>query len=100
MNSGTDFVGTDGLTSMTPGTRIIRGRGDVADQIEIELVIECRVDRTRRAHDEERVSIRGRIHDRLGADIGAAAWPVLDNKWLPKPLRQPLAHQARKDVGR
>src|SRR5262245_41560680 len=47
--------------------------------------------------------------DRLGsyrsrtapaADIAAATRPVVDNKLLAEPLRQPLTHQARRDVGR
>jgi hypothetical protein len=39
-------------------------------------------------------------HDGLGADIAAATRPVVDNKLLAEPLRQPLSHQAREDVGR
>ena len=77
-----------------------RDRRDVADEIEIELVVERRVDRVRRADQEERVAIRGRTHDRLGGDIAAGARPVLDDELLAEPLRQPLTHQARDDVGR
>ena len=76
-----------------------RDRRDVADEIEIELVVERRVDRVRRSDKEERVAVRRRPHDRLGADIGAGARPVLDDEWLAEPLRQPLADQARDDVG-
>ena len=77
-----------------------RDRRDVADEIEIELVVERRVDRVRSRDQEERVAVGGRTHDRLGADIAAGARPVLDDEWLAEPLRQPLTHQARDDVGR
>ena len=77
-----------------------RDRRDVADEIEIELVVERRVDRVRRTDQEERVAVRRRTHDRLGGDIATGARPVLDDEWLAEPLRQPLTHQAREDVVR
>lgn len=48
-------------------------RRDVADEIEIQLVIERRVDRARPARVEERLVIRSRTSDRLGGDIGPGA---------------------------
>ena len=42
------------------------------------------------APQEKRVAVRGRPHDRFGGDIAARAWPVLDDEWLTKTLRQPL----------
>src|SRR5262245_145956 len=39
-------------------------------------------------------------YDRLCTNIVAAARPVVDNKLLAEPLRQPLSDQARRDVGR
>ena len=36
----------------------------------------------------------------LGTDVAAGAWPVVDDEGLAEPLRQPLAYQARHDVGR
>ena len=77
-----------------------RDRRDVADEIEIELVVERRVDRVRRSDQEERIAVRRRAHDRLGGDIAASARPVLDDELLAEPLRQPLTDQARDDVGR
>src|SRR5262249_29106140 len=71
---------------------------DVADKIEIELFVERRIDRVCRCDQEKRVAIRGRTHDRLGADVGAATRPVVDDELLAKPLRQPLSHQTRDDV--
>src|SRR5262245_20614152 len=76
-------------------------RCNVADEIEVELVIERRVGRACVGPDhEQRVAVRRRAHDRLGADIATRARPVLDHEWLAKPLRQPLTHQTGDDVGR
>src|SRR5579864_5764228 len=75
-----------------------RNRRDVADEIEIEFFIKRRVDRGRRRDKEKRVTIRRRIHDGLGGDVRACTWPVLDDEWLAKLLRQPLPHQTRDDV--
>jgi len=74
-------------------------RRDVADEIEVELVIERRVERVRRNGHEERIAIRCRTHDRLRGDITAGARPVLDDELLAEPLREPLADQACDDVG-
>ena len=57
-------------------------RRDVADEIEIELVIERRVDRVRRTDQSSVWPSAGALHDRLGADIAAGARPVLDDEWL------------------
>src|SRR5262249_18101255 len=76
-------------------------RGKVADEIEVELVMERRVGGACVGPDhEQRVAVRRRAHDRLGADIATRARPVLDHEWLAKPLRQPLTHQTGDDVGR
>ena len=77
-----------------------RDRSDVADEIEVELVVERRVDRVRRADQEERIAVRRRAHDRLGADIAAGTRAVFDDEWLAEPLRQPLSDQPRDNVGR
>src|SRR6516162_1154545 len=69
MNSGIVVVGTDGLTTMTSGRLMML---DVADEIEIELVVERRVDRTGYRAQQKRIAIRSRTDDRLGADVGAA----------------------------
>src|SRR6266436_312661 len=73
-------------------------RRDVADEIEIEFVVERRVDRVRRACQEQRVAVRRRLHDRLGTDIAGGTRSVLDDEWLAEALRQPLTHQARDGV--
>src|SRR5262249_50126685 len=64
------------------------------------VVIDCRIERVSRCDKEERVAVRWRAHDCLGGYIGCGAGPVLNDKLLAKPLRQPLAYEARDDVGR
>src|SRR5882757_9266263 len=76
------------------------GRRDIADEIEIQFVVERRVDRVRRTRQQKCVAVRWGTHDRFGADVAAAARPVLDHEWLANPLRQPLTDQTRDDVGR
>src|SRR5262245_45052389 len=57
-----------------------RDRCDVADKIEIEVVVEYRVDCVRRADLEERIAVRKRSHDEFGADIAGGARPVVDDE--------------------
>src|SRR5215472_7240492 len=66
---------------------------DVADEIEFEILVERGVYRVRRSGTEERVAIRGRVHERLGRDSAGGVRPVLDDDLLTEPLRQPLTHQ-------
>ena len=88
MNSGTVLAGLDGFTTMTLGTTIMPAIWrEVAEKIEIELFVERRVDRLCRTDHEQRVAVSGSAHDGLGADVAAAARPVLDHEWLAKPLR-------------
>src|SRR5262245_60992992 len=69
-----------------------RNRRDVADEIEIELVVEGGVDRVHESGHEERISVGGRVHDHLGADIAGSSWSVLDDELLAEPIRQPLSY--------
>src|SRR5580704_1489193 len=71
---------------------------DVADEIEIEVVIEGRVDRGSSIRTKERIAIGGRTDDSLRSDIAGGAGPVLDDEWLTDPLRERLTHQACDDV--
>src|SRR6516165_12659665 len=71
-----------------------RNRRDVADEIEIELVVEGGIDRVHESSHKERISVRGRVHDHLGADIADSSWSVLDYELLAELLRQPLSYQA------
>jgi hypothetical protein len=75
-----------------------RYRRDVADELETEIVIERRVDRIRRADDDERIAVRARPCRRLGADRAAGARPVVNDEGLAEPLRQPLTDQTRENV--
>ena len=76
-----------------------RDRCNVSDEIEIELVVQRRVDRIRRGNPKKRITIRLGAHDCLGSDIRACTWPVLNNELLAEALRQPLSYQACHDVG-
>ncbi len=75
-------------------------RRDVADEIEIELVVERCVDYVRYGGQKQRMTIGWRTHRSLGCDIAAGARPIFDNEWLAEPLREPLPDQARTDVSR
>src|SRR5262249_54914784 len=55
---------------------------DIADEIEVELVVERRIDRIRRSDPKERVAVGWRMHDRLGGDIAARPrWPSVYKWW-------------------
>src|SRR5215204_7329366 len=74
-------------------------RSDVVDEVEIEFVIERRVDRIRRENQQQRVTVRRCARDRLGCQVGGGARAVLDDERLTEALRQPLTDQPRSDVG-
>src|SRR5262247_2973786 len=75
-------------------------RRDVAAEIETKLFVQRSIDRVCRSDEEERIAVRERAHDRLGGNIAGSTWPALDDEWLAEPLRQPLTHRTRDDVGR
>ena len=75
-----------------------RDRRDVADEIEIELVVERRVDRVESTDQEQRVAVGRGTRDRLGGDVAAGSRTVVDDERLTEPLREPLTYQARRDV--
>ena len=79
---------------------MLRDRRGVADEIVVECLEQRRVDRRIAARNEQRVAVGGCPNDRLGADIGAGAWTVLDDKLLAETLREPLADQTRGNVVR
>src|SRR6516165_2457445 len=99
MNSGTVLAGTDGFTSITYGVRAMLPTGsDIANEVEIELFIECRINRVRRNGQEKRISVRWRAHYCFGSDVAASTRSVLDNELLAESIREPLTDQAREDV--
>src|SRR5262245_58477271 len=73
-------------------------RRNVANEIEIELVVERRVSRVERTDREQRVAVGRGTHDRLGGDVAAGSRTVVDDERLTEPLREPLTDQARRDV--
>jgi hypothetical protein len=75
-------------------------RRDVANEIEIKLLIQRGVDRVTRSHREQRIAVGRRANDRLGGDIAAGTRPILDDEWLTESFRQPLTHQTCHDVRR
>ena len=75
-------------------------RRHVADEVEIELLVERRVDGVRGRDEQQRVAVGRRAHHRLGRDVAAGARPALDHERLPEPLGQPLADEPGEDVGR
>src|SRR5205085_10196649 len=56
------------------------------------------VDRARRTDEKERTAVRRRSQSRFGCDVGAGAWPILDDERLAESLREPLSHYASDDV--
>src|SRR5262245_35916993 len=74
-------------------------RRKIADQVEIELVIERHVGSVAGPDHEQRIAVRGRLGGCLGADIGTAAGTVLDDELLAHALRQPLPDHACGYVG-
>ena len=66
----------------------------------MQVWIERRVDRIRKRRQQERISISGSFNDALGCDIAARPRPVLHNKCLAEPTREPFPYEAGQNVGR
>src|SRR5262249_12105536 len=77
-----------------------RHRRDVAYEIEVEVVIECHIDRIGRSDLQKRIAVRRCLQGCLSADIAGGTRPVLYYELLAEALWQPLRHQARHNVGR
>src|SRR6266487_3235455 len=76
-----------------------RDRRNVADEIEIEIFVERRVDSVRVGDQQQRVSVRRRLHDCLGGDAATGAEPVLDDEWLAELLSKSLPNETCTYVG-
>src|SRR5262249_44436895 len=61
-------------------------RRNIAQKVEGEVSIECRVDRIAGPHPKQRVPVGWRVDCRLGGDDHAGAWLVLDDDLLTEPL--------------
>jgi hypothetical protein len=57
------------------------------------------VDGVRGHHEQQRVAVRRRAHDRVGGDVAAGAGAVLDHELLAEALRQPLPDHAGGCIG-
>ena len=75
-------------------------RRNVADKIEVELFVECRIDRVGRRSHKERIAVRGGPHDCLGCQVRACSRTVLNNECLPQSLGKTLRDDTRYDIGR
>ena len=97
-----DGLGREGRVHLHHAERVndAGDRDDVADEVEIEIVVQRRVPDVRRVISSSVWPSGVGSHDRLGADIAAGAGPVLNDKRLAEALRQPLSHQPRENVGR
>ena len=60
---------------------------DIPDEIIIEPVVKRCVNRMGQVDEQERVAVGGRMRDHLGANICAAAGPVLDDELLAEAFR-------------
>jgi hypothetical protein len=80
-------------------TRDACNRGDVADEIEAEIVVERRVPRVGRRDVKERVPIGARPDNHISSEIASRTRLIVDDDLLPKPLRQPLCCETRNNVG-
>src|SRR5262249_7741173 len=67
-----------------------RDRNDIADEIEAEMLVQGSIARARLRDQEKRVTVRGRTHDCLDANIGATTRPILYDECLPQTVRKPL----------
>jgi len=57
------------------------------DKVEFEIVVEGHTIGVRVSDYEQRVAVRGRMHEGLGGYVAAGTWPVLNEELLTKTLR-------------
>ena len=53
---------------------------DVADEVEIQLFIQRRIDGGSRVEPEQRIAVGRSMHDRVGGDVAGGTRPVLDDQ--------------------
>jgi hypothetical protein len=73
---------------------------DIADEVEVELVVECRIDGGFRAEQVKRIAVGGGTRDGLSADVAAGTRPILDDKLLAEAFGKPWTNQAHDDLTR
>jgi hypothetical protein len=57
------------------------------------------VDKITRNDVKKRIAVSGSAYDEFCGDRAASARSVVNDEWLAEALRQPLAYQARADIG-
>src|SRR5262249_53485026 len=77
-----------------------RDRHDIANEIVIEFVVKCRVDRVVRVDQEQRIAVGRGLHDHFGPNIPTGARSIVDDERLAQSLVQPLADQSSEDIVR
>jgi hypothetical protein len=77
----------------------IHDRDEVVHEDVVQVLIERIVDGVDRVRHEQRVTVGRRMRRHLGADIVAAARPVLDKERLAELVAEILRHQPPDDVG-
>ena len=70
-------------------------RSDVAQEVEIQILVKRRVDGARRERHQQRVTVGAGVRHGLGADVAGGARLVLHHKRLAEVIGEPLADQAR-----
>ena len=73
---------------------------DVMNEIKAQVAIVTCANGGGRAHQEERVAIRGCGNDGRDSDRTSRTGTVFNNERLAEPIRQPFTDQARKNIGR
>jgi hypothetical protein len=64
---------------------------DVTDEIELEVLVERRINSVRNVGQKDRIAVGGCIYDCFGSNVVASARPVLNDELLTKSLREPIA---------
>src|ERR1700704_4527879 len=63
-----------------------RYRGDVSQEVVLELFKERRVDGVPHSGQAQRIPTRRRLHDGFGRDVAASSRPVVDHERLAEPV--------------
>src|ERR1700730_13480376 len=79
-------------------SRNTRNWSNVANQVEIERVVERCVPHVGRRRFEQRVTVGGRPHDHIGRQITARTWLIVDDDFLAEALRQRWRYRTRENV--
>src|SRR5262245_65227349 len=75
-------------------------RIDVAQEVEVDILVERSVDRVGGVDEDYRIAIGRRLNDGFGREIIACTRAILDDELLAKPLAEPVAEYPRKNVSR